>query len=141
MKKKLLLNVVVAVLIALPLSFAQAVEVFQAKTEVRQYNPEKAYNGYTLFYKGLVFLIDMEGNVVHTWPGLTDPKLYENGNIVGSFKEMDWNGNVVWEWSPPADRSNIRPHHDMWKIFNKKINEYTYLGVVSYTPTQEEAVA
>ncbi|MBW1765045.1 MAG: aryl-sulfate sulfotransferase, partial [Deltaproteobacteria bacterium] len=148
MKKMMLLTVAVFVLIVMQLNFALAIEVFQTQTELKQYNPDKAYKGYTLFrpntqrgFDGaLIFLIDMEGNIVRTWKNVQNPKLYEDGHIVGGFTELDWDGNIVWEWRPPADRSNIRPHHDMWRIFNKKLNAYTYLGVIRYTPTQEEIV-
>jgi hypothetical protein len=149
MKKKCLFAVTMFLTIGFMLCSAYAVEVFQTTTELKQYNPDKAYNGYTLFSPdapkgwdgGITFLIDMNGNIVHTWPRVDNPKLYEDGHIVGGFKEMDWDGNIIWEWKTPADRTNIRPHHDMWRINNKKLKEQTYLGVVSYTPTQEEAVA
>jgi hypothetical protein len=149
MKRKYLFATAVFLFTAFTLCSAHAVEVFQTTTELKQYNPDKAYNGYTLFSPnaprgfdgGLTFLIDMNGNVVHSWPRVSNPKLYEDGHIVGGFKEMDWEGNIIWEWSPPEDRSNIRPHHDMWRIYNKKLKEHTYLGVIRYTPTQEEAVA
>ena len=145
--KKILFTMAVVLLIAFSWCFTNAVEVFQTTTGLKQYDPEKAYNGYTLFYAGtrggggVAFLIDMNGNVVHTWPAINNPKLYEDGHIVGSFKELDWDGNIIWEWRPPEDRENINPHHDMWRIYNPKLKEHTYLGVVRYTPTQEEAVA
>jgi hypothetical protein len=149
LKKNTLLSFVSVILSVLQLNSALAVEVFQTKTELRQYNPEKAYNGYTLFTHVTprksdvtkVFLIDMEGNVVHTWPHITNPKLYENGNLIGGFNEMDWNGNVVWEWEVPKDRYDLTVHHDTCKIYNKKLNTYTYIGLTKYYPTQEEAVA
>ena len=148
MNKKYLFVITVLIFVAFTFCSAHAVEVFQATTEVRQYNPGKAYNGYTLFSPhtiggaGVTFLIDMNGNVVHTWPRVSNPKLYEDGHIVGAFKEMDWEGNIIWEWSPPEDRPNIKPqHHDMWRIYNTKLKEHTYIGVVEYKPTQEEAVA
>jgi hypothetical protein len=128
---------------------AHAVEVFQTKTELIQYDKDKAYNGYTLFFPmaprgftgGVTLLIDMNGEIVHSWPGVDNPKLYEDGHIVGNFKEYDWDGNLVWQWSVPSDRTNIRPHHDMRRIYNKKLKEHTYMGVVYYYLTKEEAVA
>ena len=47
MKKKIM--IIVAMLIALPLNLAYAVEVFQTKTELKLWKPDKAYNGYTIF--------------------------------------------------------------------------------------------
>jgi hypothetical protein len=88
-----------------------------------------------------VFLIDMQGNVVHTWPNCQNPKLMENGNILGGFSEYDWDGNRVWSWSVPASRSNLRTHHDSWRIYNKKLGADTTISLTRYTPTQDEAVA
>ncbi len=127
-----------------------AVEVFQTETGLKQYDPGKAYNGYTLYAfgggeSGAALLIDMNGNVVRTWEHIDNPKLYEDGHLVGGsgggFKEVDWDDNIVWEWEPPADRENVKPHHDMWRIYNTKLKEHTYLGVVYYYPTQDEVVA
>src|SRR5215469_4598278 len=57
-------------------------------TGLTVYNPEKAYQGYTLFTTlsgdGTVYLIDMQGEVVHQWK-LPYPPYYsyllENGNL------------------------------------------------------------
>jgi len=51
------------------------------------YNPEKCYNGYTLFAfqrESIVRLIDMNGNIVHEWNIhiLDRPKLLKNGNLL-----------------------------------------------------------
>lgn len=147
--KKYLFVLAVFLFVTFMFCSANAVEVFQTKTELIQHNPGKAFNGYTLFCPnvpigwdgGKTFLIDMNGDVVNTWQGVDNPKLYEDGHIVGNFKELDWDGNIIWQWRPPADRSNIRPHHDMWRIYNKKLKEHTYLISVFYYLTQEEAVA
>ena len=50
---------------------ALAYEAFQGPTELIQYDPARAYNGYTLFspFRGQnTYLIDMHGEVVHYWP-------------------------------------------------------------------------
>ena len=47
MKKKIM--IIIAMLIILPLNLAYAVEVFQTKTELKLWKPDKAYNGYTIF--------------------------------------------------------------------------------------------
>src|SRR5713101_6687316 len=89
----------------------------------RGYDPRRASPGFTLFAPlsgpGMVYLIDIQGNVTHTWkmpypPGLygylTDKgTLFYNGQIPndtflgkspfmgGAALEMDWNGKVLWE--------------------------------------------
>jgi hypothetical protein len=101
-------------------------------TGFRGYDRERASPGYTLFTPttagGLVVVIDIEGNVSHTWrmpypPGLygylTDRgTLFYNGKIPnesyigqrpfqgGVAMEVDWNGNVRWEVRYPDH------HHD-----------------------------
>jgi uncharacterized protein (UPF0248 family) len=96
-------------------------------------DPERACPGYTLFAplfveSRTVYLIDLQGNIVHTWkmpysPGLSGyltPRgtLYYNGrspenNHLSRFPfkggvalEMDWNGKVLWEVRHPDH------HHD-----------------------------
>src|SRR5262245_8879004 len=90
----------------------------------RGYDPDRAFPGFTLFTplpttNRTVYLIDMQGNVVHIWtmpypPGqsgyLTERgTLFYNGQIPnashvgqapykgGAALEMDWNGRVLWE--------------------------------------------
>ncbi len=46
-------------------------EVFQGPTELIQYDPDRAFEGYTMFGPQSdenVYLIDMHGQVVHIWP-------------------------------------------------------------------------
>ena len=88
--------------------------------------------GFTLFAPatgaGAVYLVDIQGNVVHTWkmpyqPGLygylTDKgTLFYNGQIRndsfigqtpfmgGAVMEADWNGKILWELKQPDH------HHD-----------------------------
>ena len=85
----------------------------------------RAYNGYTLFtpVKGQsVWLIDMQGRFVHHWETGYEPgsygELLPNGNLLyagkvenssladlieagGILLELDWDGNVVWEYKDP----------------------------------------
>jgi len=98
----------------------------------RGYDPRRAFPGFTLFAPatggGIVYLIDMQGNVVHTWkmpypPGLygyltEKGTLFYNGQIRndtwigkqpymgGAAMEADWNGKVLWEIKQPDH------HHD-----------------------------
>jgi len=122
MKKVILLTVAVAMFIALPLSSVFSADVFLTKTELIQWDPDKAYNGYNLFNVNgrATYLIDMEGRIVNFWPGVdVRPGMYsylmENGNLrvecspsyvpgrplqaggsQGRIEEYDWAGNRVW---------------------------------------------
>jgi hypothetical protein len=96
----------------------------------------RSYGGYTLYTPmygdGSVYLLDMEGETVHTWRMPHRPGDYgyilPNGNLFflgqtpeapednmflgwqlfsgGVMLEVDWDGNVVWEHRDPAH------HHD-----------------------------
>jgi len=85
------------------------------------HTPSKAYPGYTLYcVQGLdrVFVLNMNGKVVHEWhiPGMSPVvKPLSNGHIAAfvsngnctenwcqsTLREYDWEGNMVWEFSPP----------------------------------------
>src|SRR5262249_26030013 len=99
---------------------------------LRGYDPARVSPGFTLFAPatgaGTVYLIDIQGHVVHTWkmpyqPGLygylTDKgTLFYNGQIRndsfigqtpfmgGAVMEADWNGKILWELKQPDH------HHD-----------------------------
>ncbi len=81
------------------------------------YNPEKCFNGYTVFQANETgaTVIDMNGGVVNHWSGLMGfpNKLLKGGYIFGSRGErnstygwqdqkdlvqVDWDGNIVWEF-------------------------------------------
>lgn len=115
----------------------------RAGVGLRAYDPEKAYSGYTLFAPTIVdsavYLIDMEGEVVHSWavpypPGLygyltPEGTLFYNGHVreeseryiaTGGWKggialEMDWTGRVLWEVRHPDH------HHDGIRVRNGNI--------------------
>lgn len=123
---------------------------FHEPTELRYWDKAKACNGYTLFgAEGTSYLIDMEGNTVNTWPIGTNPRLLENGNLLdvsdekpvgfSGFRELDWSGNCVWEYSKP--QGNCAPHHDFRRIFNKKLNAYTTLYMAEKSISYDEAIA
>jgi hypothetical protein len=110
---------------------------------IRAYDVERAFAGFTLFAPlsggGSVYLIDMDGEVVHTWqmpysPGnygyLTERGTYfYNGKTVedsaryisrkpwkgGVVLEADWNGRVLWEVRH-ADH-----HHDGIRLRNGNV--------------------
>jgi hypothetical protein len=98
----------------------------------RGYDPKRASPGFTLFAPttgpGNVYLIDIQGNVTHTWnlpypPGLYgyltgQGTLFYNGQIPndsflgkspfmgGAVMEVDWNSRTLWEIKQPDH------HHD-----------------------------
>jgi hypothetical protein len=87
MKKHMLITMVVAMLVLLPLSSAFSSEVFKTSTEMIQWDPDRAYNGYTLFngFGAPQLLIDMEGKVVNRW---------ENGDLNAFYSYLMENGNL-----------------------------------------------
>ena len=145
MKKTSLIIGILVTLLVLTVSFAYGYEVLQGPTELRYWDKAKAYNGYTLCAG---YLIDMEGNVVHTWPSHKNPRLLDNGNLLDTtqtkdglttFQELDWDGNVVWKYT--ETREKYHPHHDFVRIFNKKLNAYTTLYIANKDLTVEEVIA
>jgi hypothetical protein len=81
--------------------------------------------GYVLFgaQDGNVYLVDVDGAVVHTWSvpcGWQGPqRALANGHVLtgscGSLVELDWVGTVVWEFIPPA---GAEIHHDWERLPN-----------------------
>ena len=73
---------------------AHAYEILNGPSYLIQYKASKAYEGYTLFSHGgtkKTYLIDMLGNLVHTWEHKADPPglhfvLLENGHILGNIR-------------------------------------------------------
>jgi formylglycine-generating enzyme required for sulfatase activity len=129
---------------------AAAYEAIQGPTELRYWDPTVAYNGYTLFAgAGKSYLIDMEGRLVHTWAIGTNPRLLDNGHLLDAatddpsgfagFKEVDWDGNVVWQYH--ETRTTYAPHHDFVRIYNKKLGAYTTLYIANKTVTNEQCLA
>ncbi|WP_346666005.1 aryl-sulfate sulfotransferase [uncultured Mailhella sp.] len=136
-------NVSVSLLIALGL-FCAAPAASQAvpttyPTGVTFYNPEKAYNGYTIL-AGSACLIDMNGNLVKRWnskdgmpnkilPGgrlMTSGETWKDGQQdKTSLVTLDFNGKQLWEFrdwqnvpaipgQPQKDGKTpiARQHHD-----------------------------
>lgn len=90
--------------------------VFPTGTTV--YNPEKCWNGYTIFQAKEVgaLLINMNGGEVRLWKGMHGfpNRIYPGGYVLGTRGErntaygmqdmvdliqVDWEGNVVWEFN------------------------------------------
>lgn len=109
------------------------------------YNPEKCFNGYTLFQaKGLgAMLINMNGEAVHLWRNLhgMPNKLLPGGIVMGSsgvrdkqfshqdqldLLQVDWEGNLQWSFAQHeyvedegyTPRWIARQHHDYQRTGN-----------------------
>lgn len=127
-----------ALTVLLMASTAFAASQFYSPTQLSYHNPDTAYQGYTLFHSmngdQTTFLIDMEGQVVHTWPMDADKwsisnsvHLYKNGLLlrtqtpqyVGRFKLgssggnpslgtvykfLDWENNEVYSVRHPLHK-------------------------------------
>lgn len=97
---------------------------------VTVYQREKCFSGYTLlcpFGSPMIYLIDMDGEVVHIWfvePSSAEgkevgtragrtyhAKYIGNGHIIYMsdwLTELDWEGNLVWHYRPEGVESD--PH-------------------------------
>ncbi|HYG65100.1 MAG TPA: arylsulfotransferase family protein [Thermoanaerobaculia bacterium] len=91
---------------------------------VAVYDPERAWNGYTLtLHEARVpILLDMNGRPVHAWPEArlkSRVRLLPDGSILGIglgrlVVEYDWEGRQVWEFRTPG----AIPHHDVLRLAN-----------------------
>ena len=92
------------------------------------FSPDRAHIGYTLFAPNGgedAYLIDMKGSIVHRWhcsQGIGHGYLLPNGNLLlrnppsagptgfpgpqnaDGIQELDWDGNLVWEFRNPDVR-------------------------------------
>ena len=108
------------------------------------YDPARAYNSFICFSApdGHTYVIDMDGNVVHSWKQhgnpseILDPKLVggARGHVMvqsselddprgGIFKdktvsELDWEGKAVWTWGDQAPGGAARQNHDWARLAN-----------------------
>ena len=111
------------------------------------------------------YLIDMEGAVVHKWKTITPAyegggyyvektaRLTEKGSVIqgiltnnpedgkprAALQELDWDGNLVWEFIDP--REGYRYHHAFKRIWNNKLNDWTFIFTSQIPMTQQQAVA
>lgn len=81
----------------------------------------------------VVFLMDMNGNVVHSWKDLGDNKkiyLLPDGHLLSISErqsaaiEYDWDGNEVWRYA-----TKLGPHHDGRRLDNGNTLILTYENV------------
>jgi hypothetical protein len=125
------------------MSIVEQIKLKRAGTGLRGYDRARAFPGSTLFAPqsggGKVYLIGLEGNIVHSWqmpypPGnsgyLTEKgTLFYNGKTAenserfisrqpwkgGAALEVDWNGRVLWEVRQPDH------HHDGIRLRNGNV--------------------
>lgn len=91
---------------------------------VKIYDPDRAFNGYTLafFKRRIPVLMDMNGRIVHLWPRVRTRgriRLLENGSLLAislgrGVVEYDWQGNLVWQ----LERAGVLVHHDAVRLAN-----------------------
>lgn len=103
---------------------------------------QEAYEGYVLYNPGgskKTNLLDMDNNIAHQWDcsysGGYSVYLLENGNILrpatdlgatlkggaysGLLQEIDWDGNVVWEFE--YNSTKYITHHDIEPMPNGNV--------------------
>ena len=109
---------------------------------------DKATPGYVLmnmvFTGTQSYLIDMNGDVVHSWKGDNSPGhsyLQDNGNLIrlerdedfptfaaggqaGIIREYDWDGNIVWDFKYANENELL--HHDIEILPNGNILAIAY---------------
>lgn len=107
----------------------------QRTTGLWEYDRNQATEGFTLIsplHTHKTYLIDMGGEVVHSWSHPFVPGNYayllENGNLLwsgetpdgprpgggkgGLLREYSWEGEIVWE------HADDRQHHDFQRLSN-----------------------
>ncbi len=124
-----------------------------------QINDAGAFQGYTLvapLNSTRTYLIDMEGQVVHTWVSEytagQEAYLLENGHLLraatlsdserhfatagqgGRVQEFDWDGNLLWDFKFHDDTRVA--HHDIRRLPNGNV-----LLIVWEIKTAEETLA
>jgi hypothetical protein len=124
-------------LLGLTWSSVQAIEVTRTRTGVLVHVEGEAAEGFTLLQTNPARLIDMEGNIVHEWPGAFggDAQLTEEGTLLrasgaldrkgnplnwggtqGRLREWTWEGQLIWDIDL-ADKDWIS-HHTFHRMPN-----------------------
>lgn len=101
------------------------------------------------------YLINQQGKAIHTWtadtrPALscyllsdksllrtangTHPKFQNAAGTCGKIERFDWNGNLIWEFTP--EEEDLMIHHDIEYMPNGNI-----LAIAYKYKTDEEAIA
>ncbi len=101
--------------------YQQDLEVIDPTAWTRFYDPVRSSPGYNLvlYRRRLPMLLDMNGHIVHAWPGVRAvgrARLDRRGHLVvigrdNLIKEYDWEGNLLRYFRP--QQSEDFPHHDV----------------------------
>ena len=102
------------------------------------HEPEYAHECHVLYdgRDGATYLIDITGKEVRSWPHsgfpseMIDPAVNDGkrGHVLvnkepelffnKSILELDWDGNIVWEWGEKAPGGQARQNHDLCRLAN-----------------------
>ena len=93
-------------------------EAGESKIGTIKYNREKSWKGFNLDEESL---IDMEGNLVHSWPGKGRVKILEDGNILATNWENSAIGKYTWGNVKVWEREDILMHHDIALTYDNTI--------------------
>lgn len=104
-------------------------------TGVTLYRPTLAHNSFVYFdgRDARSYLIDMNGDDVHIWDysgfpaEMIDPEIaggrghvlvQKEPEIFGNktLLELDWDGNLVWEWGRQAPGGSAKQNHDLARL-------------------------
>lgn len=93
---------------------------------VRRYSPGQSHAGYNLvlYRRRVPLIIDMNGRVVHSWPGVRvtgRARLNGDGSLAvigvdNLIKEYTWDGDLAWNFQ--LQDSQDLPHHDLIRLRN-----------------------
>jgi len=108
------------------------------------YDSTRSYLGYTLFAPlnyNIVYLIDNQGRLVHSWNAQSKPGLsvylLEDGSLLHSGRSLDvrdWDNNLLWSYNLRGD--SFRQSHDIRMTPSGHV-----LGVVWKNKSVAEALA
>jgi len=100
--------------------------MYESPQWIDNHAPDSSSAGYTLvLYKRRVpMLIDMDGEVVHAWPGVRAAgraRLLPTGHLAilgekGGLEEYDWQGRQTWSFALPDPETFL--HHDFIQLEN-----------------------
>jgi hypothetical protein len=102
------------------------IEFIEPSEWVESYLPGDSFAGFNLalYRRRVPVLMDMQGRVVHSWPGVRAvgrARLDRNGRLMvigvdDMIKEYDWEGELSWAYALP--REEDLPHHDFIRLAN-----------------------
>ena len=107
-----------------------AITLLVASTALAQGLPQPGLHVYQPTNSSTAYAVDLQGNVVNSWPGTANPGLAvymaENGDLVrtrniavgpggggggGAIERLDWDGNLLWSFQYTGP--TVHTHHDI----------------------------